>query len=255
VSPAQARYAVIGSPITHSLSPLLQQAAFDALQIDAAYEAIEADAGRAREVFTRLRTERYAGWNVTTPLKEAAMSFVDRVTADATNARAVNTVRMEDDGSLTGHNTDGAGFVRAARELWSWDPRDSTVLILGTGPAARAIAVALRASGATSLACWSRDAQRAQQIAPPPAFAPELVVSALPADAILPPQIVQMATEDTLVFDLNYGRQQSPVAAMRGRRRSKGLPMLLHQGALSFEWWTGRPAPLEAMRATLCRYT
>jgi shikimate dehydrogenase len=64
-----------------------------------------------------------------------------------------------------------------------------------------------------------------------------------------------MAHEDTLIFDLNYGRQQSPVAAMRGRRRSNGLPMLLHQGALSFEWWTGRPAPLEAMRATLCRYT
>jgi shikimate dehydrogenase len=255
VSPAQARYAVIGSPIAHSLSPLMQQAAFDALQIDAAYEAVEADAGRAREVFTRLRTERYAGWNVTTPLKEAAMSLVERVTADAADARALNTVRTEGDGSLSGHNTDGAGFVRAVRELWSWDPRDSTVLILGTGPAARAIALALRANGTTSLSCWSRDAQRAQQIAPPPAFTPELVVSALPGHAVLPPHIVQMAHEDTLIFDLNYGRQQSPVAAMRGRHRSNGLPMLLHQGALSFEWWTGKPAPLEAMRATLCRYT
>ncbi|HEV2879458.1 MAG TPA: hypothetical protein VGW96_07700, partial [Candidatus Eremiobacteraceae bacterium] len=98
MSPAQARYAVIGSPIAHSLSPLMQQAAFDALRIDAAYEAVEADVGRAREVFTRLRTERYAGWNVTTPLKEAAMSLVDRVTADVTDARAVNTVRMEGDG-------------------------------------------------------------------------------------------------------------------------------------------------------------
>jgi shikimate dehydrogenase len=76
-------------------------------------------------------------------------------------------------------------------------------------------------------------------------------VSALPADATLPPHIEQMSNDDTMIFDLNYGRQRSPVAAMRGRRRSDGLPLLLHQGALSFEWWTGLAAPLAQMRAAL----
>jgi len=251
VNSRHARYGVIGSPIAHSLSPVMQQAAFAAVHIDATYDAIESDSGRVREVFARLRAERFAGWNVTTPLKETVMSLVDKASADAAAARAANTVRAERDGTLTGHNTDGAGFVRAVRELWSWEPQEAKVLILGTGPAARAIAIALRASGEVSLACWSRDARRAAQIAPPPAGILHLVVSALPADATVPQHIAQMTNDETMIFDLNYGRQQSPVAAMRGRRRSDGLPMLLHQGALSFEWWTGLPAPLPQMRAAL----
>lgn len=247
----QARYAVIGSPIAHSLSPVMQRAAFAALNIDATYDAIEATSERVSDVFARLRAEQYTGWNVTTPLKEAVMTLVDRATPEASAARAANTVRIEHGGTLTAHNTDGAGFVRAIRELWSWEPLGSTVLILGTGPAARAIAIALRAIGAVSLACWSRDAQRAAQIAPPPTGIAHLVVSALPADASLPQHIEQATNDETMIFDLNYGRQQSPVAALRGRRRSDGLPLLLHQGALSFEWWTGLSAPLENMRSAL----
>ena len=247
----QGRYAVIGSPVAHSLSPVMQQAAFAALRIDATYEAIEATSDRVPEVFAHLRAQQYSGWNVTTPLKEIVMSLVDRASPEAAAARAANTVRAEDGGTLTAHNTDGAGFVRAIRELWSWEPRGSTVLILGTGPAARAIAIAMRNSGDVSLACWSRDATRAAQIAPPPARIADLVVSALPADAALPPHIEQAANDETMIFDLNYGRGRSPVAAMRGRRRSDGLPLLLHQGVLAFEWWTGLTAPLEQMRSAL----
>ena len=246
-----ARYAVIGSPIAHSLSPLMQQAAFAAVQVNATYEAIEATTDSVRDVFARLRTEQYAGWNVTTPLKETVMSLVHRATADAAAARAANTIRVERDATLSGHNTDGAGFTRAIRELWSWDPQGATALILGTGPAARAIAIALRASGRVALACWSRDSGRAAQIAPPPAGIQQLVICAMPADATLPKHIAHMTDDETMIFDLNYGRRQSPVAAMRGKRRSDGLPMLLHQGALSFEWWTGLAAPLPQMRAVL----
>ncbi len=246
-----ARYAVVGSPIAHSLSPAMQQAAFDALGIPATYVAIEAAREQGAETFARLRVERYAGWNVTTPLKEAAVTLVDRVSREAAAAHAVNAVRANADGSLVGTNTDGAGLMRALRELWSWEPGEQTVLILGTGPAARAIANALRAAGAESLACWSRDAERASRVAPPLVATPGLVISALPADAVLPAYIVEAAVEATMIFDLNYGRSRSPVAAMRGRRRSDGLPLLLHQGALSFEWWTGRPAPLNEMRTAL----
>jgi shikimate dehydrogenase len=229
----------------------MQQAAFNALGIDAIFEAIEVGADAGSGAFTRLRRERYAGWNVTTPLKEAALSLVDRLSTDAAAARAVNAVRAERDGSLNGHNTDGAGFVRAVRELWSWEPRGASILILGTGPAARAIALAVRQSGAASIACWSRDERRAAQIGSTPSSAPDLVVSCLPADAVVPAEIVEPTVDETMIFDLNYASAKSPVAGMRGRRRSDGLPMLLHQGALSFEWWTGRPAPLEEMRAAL----
>lgn len=250
MTPQQARYAVIGSPIAHSLSPVMQQAAFTATHIDATYEPIDVTSDHVREVFARLRAEHYAGWNVTTPLKEAVMSLVDRATPEAAAVRAANTIRAEDAGTLTAHNTDGAGFVLAIRELWSWDP-GGTALILGTGPAARAIAIALRGSGQVELSCWSRDALRAAQIAPPPAGIVDLVVSALPADATLPQHLSQVTNDETMIFDLNYGRQRSPVAALRGTRRSDGLPMLLHQGALSFEWWTGLTAPLSHMRAAI----
>jgi shikimate dehydrogenase len=245
------RYALIGRPVDHSLSPGMQQAAFDALGVEAGYEAIDAPRAQAHAVMSRLRDEGYAGWNVTTPLKEAVLPFVDRLSDEAAQARAVNTVRAEDDGTLTGHNTDGAGLILALREVWSWQPRGATVLLLGAGPAARAFAVALAGAGVRTLSCWSRDPGRALQIGPAPTSTVDIVVSALPPDAQLPDAVIQTAQDATLIFDCNYGRAQSAVARMRGRRRSDGLALLLHQGALSFEWWTGRPAPLAVMRATL----
>jgi shikimate dehydrogenase len=76
-------------------------------------------------------------------------------------------------------------------------------------------------------------------------------VCALPAEAVVPPHVLGTASDKTLVFDVNYRRARSPVAEMAGRRRSDGLPLLVHQGALSFEWWTGRAAPLDVMRAAV----
>lgn len=254
VSNPSQRYAVIGSPIAHSLSPAMQQAAFDALGIDATYGAIDAPKANVRAVMSRLRDEGYAGWNVTTPLKESVLPFVDSLSKEAAAAGAVNAVRAESDGSLTGHNTDGAGFIGALRDAWSWDPRGAKVLVLGTGPAARAIALALAGAGARTVSCWSRDPKRAAQIGPLPTSTQDLVVSALPPEASVPEAIIQAAASETLLFDCNYGRAQSPLARMPGRRRSDGLPLLLHQGALCFEWWTGKPAPVASMRAALARH-
>ncbi|MBV8340151.1 MAG: shikimate dehydrogenase [Candidatus Eremiobacteraeota bacterium] len=245
-----ARYAVVGMPVAHSLSPVMQQAAFHAAGLHATYEAIESDVAQAPELFDRLRAAGYAGWNVTTPLKDAAFSLVDQVSDEARAARAVNAVRNDKDGTLQGHETDGLGLVQALVELWSWDPYAGTALVLGAGPAARAAIESLRTVGAT-VSCWARDAERAARLAPPIADRPALVVSALAPDATVPDFILHAADDDTMIFDCNYGRDGSPVAAMRGRRRTNGLPLLLHQGALSFTWWTGKAAPLDAMRAAL----
>ena len=245
-----ARYAVVGRPITHSLSPVMQQAAFHALGIHATYEAIDAGVDEAPELFARLRDAGYAGWNVTTPLKDAAFSLVQVTTDDANAARSVNTVRLAADHSLEGDNTDGRGLISALEELWVWQPQSATVLVLGTGPAARAALVQLRAAGA-DVFCWSRDAQRAARLAPPIARTAGLVVCALAPDAELPDYLLAAADDDTMIFDCNYARSRSPVTRMRGKRRSDGLPLLLHQGALSFEWWTNKPAPLEVMRQAI----
>ncbi len=242
------RYAVVGSPIRHSLSPVMQQAAFDALGIRASYQAIEATS--AESIFLQLRARNYCGWNVTTPLKEEAVAYVDRLTDAAARANAVNVVRANE-GELVGHNTDGAGFVQAVCELWSAAALKAPILILGSGPAARAIALALRSAGAEHLFCWSRNEQRGSAIGPRPNKAVKLVVSALAPDAVVPIEVLAFARSADMVFDLNYGTSRSPLQSIAAPRRTDGLPLLLHQGILSFEWWTGRAAPVQSMRAAL----
>jgi len=243
------RYAIIGSPIGHSLSPAMQQAAFKAAGIDAVYEALAVETPQLDDALVRLSSQ-YDGWNVTTPLKETMAARADALTVEARDANAANVVRREDDGRLTAHNTDGDGCVRAIVESWSWQPGGGA-LVLGSGPAARAIALALRAAGEEAVQCWSRSAERAAQIGPPPDRSCALLISALPSEAVVPDELAAYVSADTDVFDVNYRAARSPVAGLRARRRSDGLPMLLHQGALSFTWWTELPAPLAAMREAL----
>ncbi|MDQ6825481.1 MAG: shikimate dehydrogenase [Candidatus Eremiobacteraeota bacterium] len=248
-----AQYAVLGSPVTHSLSPRMQRAAFAAAGIDAGYEPLEVTAEQLEAVVLRLRAQRYAGWNVTTPLKEVIVPLLDTLSPQAQNVNAINVVRREADGTLTGHNTDGSGFVRALVELWDWRPHGSSILVLGSGPAARAIAYELRAAGASEISCWSRTDYLAAAIAPPPHAAVNLVVSTLPSGASLPAALAAFLTPACDVIDINYAAARSPLDDLPASRRSDGLPLLLHQGALSFEWWTGLKAPLAAMRAAISR--
>ena len=243
------KYALIGDPVAHSLSPDMQNAAFRAAGIDAVYDALRVPLDGLTGAMELLRAE-YAGWNVTTPLKETIVRHLDACVTDAQEAMAVNTVRAEK-GHLTGHNTDGAGFMAAIAELWNFSPRGKNACILGSGPAARAIARALEKRGIARLSCWSRNPLTAPEIGPPPVGRPDLLVSALPADAQVPDDVLDAVAAATYVFDVNYRAARSPVPASIGEQRSDGIPLLLYQGALSFTWWTGAAAPLEAMRAAL----
>jgi shikimate dehydrogenase len=245
------RYGIIGDPVAHSLSPAMQSAAFAAAGIGARYDAIRVAEGQAAGAIADLRAQGYAGFNVTTPLKEEVAGCVDALTESARNAGAVNTVRRDGDG-WTGHNTDGEGCARALQELWSPAFDGLEVLILGAGPAARAIALALSARGAR-ISCWSRRPARAVDLGPPPSQPATLVISALPADATVPAEVIDLIDPRADVFDINYGSALSPLPQSAGARRSDGTPMLLHQGALAFSWWTGKAAPLEVMRAVLER--
>jgi shikimate dehydrogenase len=243
------KYAIIGDPVEHSLSPAMQNAAFAATGIDARYEAL---AVRKDELEASLRTIRagYAGFNVTTPLKEAIVPFMSGCTDKATNASAVNTVRIDRE-RMTGHNTDGDGFIAALADAWKFSPRGRSICFLGSGPAARAIALAVRAHGAARIACWSRNPLTAAEIGDAPDHNPDLVVSALPPSAEIPADVMLAIAGARYVFDLNYRAARSPVPPNVGEKRVDGLTLLLHQGALAFTWWTGVPAPLQAMREAL----
>jgi shikimate dehydrogenase len=247
----QAKYCIIGDPVAHSLSPAMQTAAFAAAGIDALYEALRVAAGSSGGAIARLRDLGYAGFNVTTPLKEEVREYLDECSELAREAGAVNTVARRGD-ALVGHNTDGEGCVRALDDLWRTALEDADVLLLGAGPAARAIALSLRSRGAR-IACWARREERAASIGPPPARRATVVISALAPDAELPAEVIAAIDPQADILDVNYGTARSPIPSDVGARRSDGIPMLLHQGALAFEWWTGTVAPLAAMRAALDR--
>lgn len=227
----------------------MQSAAFFAAGIDALYEAVRVPAGGGGDAVAALRAERFAGFNVTTPLKEEVCPHLQRLTDAARAVGAVNTVK-QDGGDLIGHNTDGEGCVRALDELWHPNFESAGVLLLGAGPAARAISAALVSRGAR-VECWSRRTELAARLGGPPRTRASLVISALPSDAAVPAHVLELIDRRSDIFDVNYGCTRSPVPAGIGARRSDGVPMLLQQGALAFEWWTGIAAPLRAMRSAL----
>jgi shikimate dehydrogenase len=278
-------YAVVGSPINHSLSPVMQQSAFDYAGLEARYFRIEADEESLEHAVNRMRQVPFGGWNCTIPNKVKMYGLCDRRAESAEQFRAVNTV-VNEGGVLVGHNTDGVGWSRALREAFGRGPNELRILLLGTGGAGRALATQAILERCPELIVANRDARRAQELlihlntqfsTGPLARTPrnlravpwsesgleaalrevDLVVNATSAGldpkapALLPARILP---PNLLVFDTVYGagcvKLRREVEAA-GARWSDGLGMLLHQGAEAFTLWTGRDAPLEIMRKAL----
>ncbi len=267
---------IIGFPVGHSVSPAFQQAAFDHLRLDARYERWETPPDRLREVVERLRGEGYLGANVTVPHKQAVISLLDEMDAQARRIGAVNTI-VNRKGRLTGYNTDAPGFLRALREDARFEPSGKRALIVGAGGAARAVAFALADAKAAGIVIANRNLDRAQALADAvgaggaKAVAMELQrgwVMGAPTgiDLVVNCTTVGMRSADTegespldaahlrremLVCDLVYNPAETTLmraARKLGCRVLGGLPMLVYQGALAFEMWTGKKAPVDVMR-------
>ncbi len=274
-------YAVLGSPVSHSLSPIMQQAAFDACGVAALYYRIEVPEEKLAGAVAHLRAIPFGGWNCTVPVKVKMFELCDRRADSAEKFGAVNVV-VNEDGALVGHNTDGIGWSRALREAFDRGPGDLRILVLGAGGAGRAVAIQALLENCPALVLVNRNAGRARALAdeleskhlPPgaargrvqvrmwdelPAALAEvdLVVNATSAGlgpeapAVLPARLLR---DQLLVFDTVYGAgcvKFRAEAEAAGARWADGLGMLLHQGAAAFRLWTGREAPLEIMRAAL----
>jgi shikimate dehydrogenase len=257
-----ALYAVIGDPVRHSLSPVLHNAAFAALGVDAVYVALPVAAGAGRAAVRAAATLGIAGLNVTMPHKADAAAACDELTPDAARLGVANTVTRLADGRLLGDSTDGEGFVRALVEA-GLDPAAGPVAVLGAGGAGRAVVAALGDRG-TPVTVWARRPEAAEaaaalapdgRVGPPPAGA-VLVVNATPLgmDGRSVPWDVDALPPAAALCDLIYHPAETPWLAAgraRGRRTVNGLGMLVHQAALADERWTGRPAPVAAMRAAV----
>jgi shikimate dehydrogenase len=254
---------LIGNPVSESLSPRMQNAAFAARGLDWAYVPLAVTAEQLEQAALGLSALGFAGANVTTPYKTAILSYCDELDDVAERAGSVNTLVVRD-GRLHGSSTDGQAVVEAV------EAAGASVLVLGAGGAAQAVATALAEAGAGSLTIAARTAERAHALAvrlrtlfpeldvnaadewPPRAAAASLVVNTTPIrDEVL----IQPSSEQQVV-DLAYnadGRPTAFVAAARERGCSTvdGLDVLVAQGAASFEHWTGIPAPVDVMRAAI----
>lgn len=259
--------AVIGSPVRHSLSPAMHNAAFHALGLDWVYVAFEVAPGAVGAALAGMRALGLGGLSVTLPHKASALVEVDEATAAARAIGAVNTIVPVEDGRLRGDNTDGAGFLATLAEE-GFDPAGRTCAVLGAGGAARAVVHALAGAGAAEVVVVNRTPERGVETAAlaggagRPGGAGELggvdlVVNATPLglagrDPATLPVDPTVLRRGQLLVDLVPNPAVTPLmraAAGRGVRVAGGLGMLVHQGALAFELWTGRPAPVEVMRA------
>ena len=275
------RLAVVGDPIAHSASPPMQNAALAEAGIDARYTRLHVRPDELAEALGLFGPARFLGLNVTLPHKTAVLPLLDALDPHAALLGAVNTVRVERDGSLRGFNTDGPGFSRALLAEFGLSLRGTRVLILGAGGGAgRALAAQCAVEGCGRLRLVNRTFGKVESLAgelrgrfgvetaavPWEAAALsdelreiDLIVntsslglkagdpSPLPAD-VLPPGVN--------VFDTVYRRDGTPTPLVAAAQMASvpvvgGQALLLHQGALAFEHWFGCPAPLEAMRRGL----
>ena len=271
-------FVIFGDPVEHSLSPVMQNAALQAAGIDGLYIPWRVKAPGLSAALDSLRwMENFGGANVTLPHKEQAASLVDELSPEAASVGAVNTI-VSRDGRLLGANTDGQGFLRSLQEEGGFVPRGRRAAILGAGGAARAVAWSLVEAGIAELLILNRTSERAELLADlvsrrmgvlalglglgDPRTRAQLATCALlvnatpvglhPSDP--PPIDPALLRPQLLVYDLIYRPRETALlreAKRLGCQVLGGLGMLLYQGALAFELWTGRKPPEQAMRTAL----
>jgi shikimate dehydrogenase len=261
---------IIGWPVSHSLSPAIHNAAFAAAGLDWVYLPLPVRPEWLRPALIGLVPLGFAGANVTMPHKTESAELIQRLSDDATLLRAVNTIAVRG-GELEGHNTDVGGFDRFLRRDAGFDPAGRSALVYGSGGAARACVLALGRAGLARLTVAARDDARAtplvkivEALGVPVAvvrpgdtghLAADLVVNATPVGGPDAEQVhpsLPRLGPDVLVIDLLYDPPSTDLqrrARDAGATTFGGLGHLLEQAALSFELWTGTPAPLEVMSA------
>ena len=271
---------VIGDPIEHTMSPVMHNTAFRELGLDYVYLAFRVKGEELAQAIEGMRALGISGLNVTIPHKVAVIPFLDELDPLAKKIGAVNTI-VNDAGFLRGYNTDASGFLRALRDR-GFEPGGKQVAMLGAGGASRAISFVLAESGANLVILNRRqELDWAEELARQINDTFKKEVKALESDeanleaALDRADIVVNATSvgmsphidespvparllrpDLAVFDIVYNPLKTRLAteaARAGAETVMGLDMLVWQGALSFEMWTGKEAPVELMKREAIR--
>ncbi len=269
---------IIGSPLEHTLSPIIHNAAFDYLGLNWCYIPLPVQEGHLQNAIEGIKALNFTGTNVTMPFKTEVIGFLDEVAMFAESVGAVNTILI-DKGKLIGYNTDGRGFYTALVRDLGYEVKGRKVLVLGAGGASRSVTVSLALAGCESIVIVNRSPEPSKQLA-------EIILKSAPdmkvtwlspednydmivaeSDVIINATPlttfngtlrvpVSLLNKNQLVCDLNYSLYQPPLlqeAEARGAQVMDGKGMLLHQAAAAFEIWTGLEAPVEVMRVALLR--
>lgn len=268
---------VFGHPVAENPTIVMQEAAFQALNLNWRYLTIEVYPEDLADAFKGLRAMNMRGINLTIPHKVEVLKYLDEIAPDAALMGAVNTVRRDGD-KLIGENTDGKGFIRSLRQDAGVDPAGKKLVILGAGGAARAIGVEAALAGAQQITIVNRSAARGEALTAllnektetSALFVKWDTVYAVPADTDVlvnatsiglfpnvdekPPINFDTITPTMTVCDVIPNPPSTPFLREAAARRATtldGLGMLVYQGAIGFTMWTGLEAPVAVMRRAL----
>lgn len=249
-------FAVIGNPISHSLSPTMHETWLKQVNLDASYIPIHVELDHLEQAVESLKLLGCSGWNITVPFKEAIIPFLDAVDDSAKGIGAVNTVVKTKDNKYVGYNTDGLGFIESLGTILP----EHNILLLGAGGAARGIAHAFKSLGFTQLTIANRTLEKADTLVNELKIGQavtlkdaentlnefDIVVQTTSLgmksnEASLPIQLNRLK-ENAIVADIVYNPLVTPFleeARKYNVRTINGLGMLVHQGALAFSYWNG----------------
>ena len=273
---------VIGDPIHHSLSPAMHNPALVWLGLNHCYLPFRVKPQQLSAAVQGFRAMGMVGFNATIPHKEALLKEMDWLHPLAQSIGAVNTVAIDNDGTLRGYNTDAQGFTDDLKEHFIGDLKSTSTIILGAGGAARGVVVGLLEAGVTKITIANRTIQRAEKlIADLGRHYPRAKLQALPLELgtgktnhfpldtsglLVNTTSIGMVGENSdmialdklaanvFVYDIVYTPHRTPLlqaAEARGLKVANGLGMLIHQGARAFEIWTGQKMPIERVRERL----
>ena len=268
-------FGIIGYPLGHTLSPVFQNAALQHCGIDEVFEAWPTHPDDLEAKVQSFRADGFLASCVTLPHKQAVIPMIDELADTAVAVGAVNWI-INDNGHLTGHNTDSPGFLRALTELGGCDPAGKSSVVFGAGGAARAIVHALKSAGVASMTIANRTLSRAGELAAD--FSddrleietcamddPNLSKIARSADLLVntssmgmdggpapdaTPVTAESMSPNAVAYDAVYAPPMTPFlkeAEQAGAQSLRGFTMLLLQGAVGFELATGKPAPVDEM--------
>ena len=268
---------IIGDPIKHSRSPQIHNAAIAALGLDYVYVPFHVEPDNLGTAIEGFKAANVVGINVTIPHKQNVISYLDEISREATLIGAVNTLIFKD-GAINGENTDAPGFLQAMQEDGLDVPQGGAAVVIGAGGSARAVVVALALAGVQTICITNRTVSRAVALATDLSEKTDASIYGIGLDdpklsnAVGTSQLIvntastsmdeshpllidpEWLEPQSIVYDIVYTPPETRLlqaAAEKGCHTIGGLGMLVHQGAIAFERWTGVNPPVEAMRRAL----